>query len=88
MFPNPANPEGVMEASDPPQIMQSASPNLMMRQASPMLLFDVAQAVTMAMFGPMYPNSPAIMPLAMLLIIMGIKKGETRLGLFSSNIWY
>ena len=86
MLAKPARPLGRMEASDPPQTMQSASPNLIMRQASPMLLFEVAQAVTMAMFGPMKPYSVAIMPLAMLVIIIGMRKGETRLGLFSKRI--
>jgi hypothetical protein len=86
MFPNPANPHGRIDASAPPQMMQSASPNLMIRHASPMLLFDVAHAVTITMFGPMNPNSAEIIPLAMLVIIIGIRNGDTRLGLFSKRI--
>ncbi len=53
MLANPQRPIGRMVASAPPQMKPSASPNLMMRQASPMLWLEVAQAVTMAMFGPM-----------------------------------
>jgi hypothetical protein len=51
-----------------------------MRQASPMLWLEVAQAVTMTMFGPMRPNSMEMMPLPMLEIIIGMVKGETRFG--------
>ena len=80
MLPKPERPQGRMEASEPPQMMASASPNLMMRQASPMLLLEVAQAVVMHMFGPMKPNSVAIMPVAMFVIIMGMRKGLTRPG--------
>ena len=43
-----------------------------------MALFEVAQAVTMHMFGPRIPNSIEINPLAMLLISMGMVKAETR----------
>ena len=58
----------------------SASPNLIIRQDSPIALLDVAQAVTMHMFGPRNPNSIEIKPLAMLLMSIGIVKGETRDG--------
>ena len=47
-----------------------------------MALFEVAQAVTMHMFGPRNPNSIEINPLAMLLISIGMVKAETRLGPF------
>jgi hypothetical protein len=78
-----------MVASLPPARMASASPILIMRQASPMLWFEVAQAVTMHMFGPRRPHSMEIMPLAMLAIIIGMVKGETRDGLFlmSAECW-
>ena len=45
-----------------------------------MLWFEVAQAVTITMFGPLSPYSIEMMPLAMLEIIIGIVKGETRFG--------
>jgi hypothetical protein len=53
-----------------------------MRQDSPMALFDVAQAVTMHMFGPRIPNSIEINPLAMLLISMGMVKAGNTAGAF------
>src|SRR6266850_881027 len=82
MAENPARPTATMEASEPPARKMSASPNLMMRHDSPMALFEVAQAVTMHMFGPCNPNSIEIRPLAMLLISMGMVKGEFRDGHF------
>src|ERR1700730_9173717 len=75
MAENPARPTATIEASEPPAKKMSASPNFMMRQDSPMALFEVAQAVTMHMFGPRSPNSIEITPLAMLLISMGMVKG-------------
>ena len=48
--------------------------------------FAVAQAVTIAMFGPRRPCSIEMKPLAMLLIIIGIMNGEVRLGPLVS-IW-
>ena len=70
----------MIEASEPPARKISASPNLIMRQDSPMALFEVAQAVTMHMFGPRNPNSIEIRPLAMLLMSIGMVKAETRDG--------
>src|SRR5678816_926612 len=69
-----------MDASEPPARNTSASPNLISRHDSPMALFDVAQAVTMQRLGPFNPNSIEIKPLAMLLINMGMVKGEMREG--------
>lgn len=80
MLLNPETPVGRMVASAPPQTMTSASPNFMMRQASPMLWLEVAQAVTMDMFGPPNPYSMEMRPEAMLLIMYGIMKGDTRAG--------
>ena len=45
-----------------------------------MQLLEVAQAVTTQKLGPAKPNSIEISPAAMLLIIIGIMKGETRSG--------
>src|SRR5204862_508081 len=59
---------------------RSVGPNLIMRHDSPMELLDVAQAVTMHMFGPRNPNSIEITPLAMLLMSIGMVKAETRCG--------
>src|ERR1700676_5618466 len=80
MAPNPARPIETIEASEPPARKASASPNLIMRHDSPMALFEVAQAVTMHMFGPRNPNSIEIKLLAMLLMSIGIQNGETRDG--------
>src|SRR5205085_3671330 len=77
---NPARPIGTIDASDPPARKMSASPNLIMRHDSPIALFDVAHAVTMQRFGPRRPNSIEINPLAMLLISIGMVKGEVREG--------
>jgi len=77
---NPARPSSTIAASEPPATKISASPNLIMRHDSPMELLDVAQAVTMHMFGPRNPNSIEITPLAMLLMSIGIVKAETRCG--------
>src|SRR3982751_14111 len=77
---NPANPIGTIEASDPPARKMSASPNLIMRHDSPIALFEVAQAVTMQRFGPCRPYSIEIRPEAMLLINIGMVKGEFREG--------
>ena len=69
-----------MMASEPPAIITSASPRSMIRMASPMAWFPVAQAVTTDEFGPLAPNRMAMTPEAMLMMIMGMKKGETRSG--------
>src|SRR5437763_246484 len=86
--PNPARPMGMIAASEPPARKTSASPNLIMRQDSPMALFEVAQAVTIHMFGPRIPNSIEINPLAMLLMSIGMVKAETRFGPLESRMLY
>ena len=67
-------------ASDPPARKMSASPNLIMRHDSPIELFEVAQAVTIQKFGPCNPYSIEMSPLAMLLMSIGMVKGERRVG--------
>ena len=74
------------DASEPPARKMSASPNLIMRHDSPIALFEVAQAVTMQKFGPCSPYSIEISPLAMLLISIGMVKGETRPGPLSTHV--
>jgi hypothetical protein len=76
----------MIDASEPPARKMSASPNLIMRHDSPIALFEVAQAVTMQRFGPCNPYSMEIKPLAMLLMSIGMVKGETRLGPFVMRI--
>ena len=80
MAAKPAMPMGTMVASEPPARKASASSSRIMRQASPMAWQAVAQAETGAKFGPLQPNSMEIRPLAILAIIMGMVKGETRPG--------
>src|SRR5438132_10638759 len=80
MAEKPARPIATIEASEPPARKISASPNLIIRHDSPMALFEVAQAVTMHMFGPCSPYSIEMRPLAILLINIGIVKGEFRDG--------
>ena len=54
-----------------------------------MLLLAVAQAVTMLMLGPQSPNSMEMMPVPMLLIIIGMVNGDTRLGpLVMRLVWF
>src|SRR5947208_15962198 len=83
---NPARPIATIEASEPPARKISASPNLMVRQDSPIALFDVAQAVTMHMLGPRRSYSIEMSPLAMLLINIGIVKGDVPDGPFVHRI--
>src|SRR5256714_14095121 len=77
---NPARPSSTTDASEPPARKISASPNLIVRHDSPIELFEVAQAVTMHMFGPRKPNSIEMTPLAMLLISIGMVNGDVRDG--------
>src|SRR5579884_4025293 len=80
MVQKPARLRGVTAASVPPQIMARASPRWMMRKASPMAWPPVAHADTTEKFGPRAPTSMLTMPEAMLMMIMGTKKGLTRWG--------
>src|SRR5438093_4231877 len=86
MAENPARPIATIDASEPPARKISASPNLIIRQDSPIALFDVAQAVTMHMLGPLRSYSIEISPLAILLINIGIVNGEVRDGPFANRI--
>src|SRR5436190_23883908 len=88
MAENPARPIGTIAASEPPARKISASPNLIVRHDSPIALFEVAQAVTMQRLGPCRPYSIEISPLAMLLINIGMVKGEFREGPLVSKIRY
>ncbi len=74
------------EASAPPAIMTSASPYWMVRRASPNEWVEVAQALMTVKQGPAKLYSMATMPLAMLLIMAGMKKGETLRGPFSMRL--
>ena len=53
-----------------------------------MALLEVAQAVTMHKFGPCSPYSIEMMPLAILLINIGIVKGEFRDGPLVTRMLY
>ena len=74
-----------MVASAPPATMTSASSRWMRRKASPIQWLPVAQAVTAQEFGPLAPMRMATWPEARLIMVMGMKKGETRPGPFSRN---
>src|SRR5436853_213131 len=84
----PAKPIAATDASEPPARKISASPNLIIRHDSPMAVFDVAQAVTMHRFGPRSPYSIELRPLAMLLINIGMVKGEVRAGPLRNRMVY
>ena len=74
----PARPISVTDASAPPAIIISASPRLIIHIDSPIECVPVEHAVTMPRFGPPAPQRIEILPLAMSLIIIGIRSGETR----------
>ena len=82
----PETPIGEMLLSAPPATITSASPYWMVRNASPIQLVPVAQAVTTLMLLPFRPNWMDTFPAAILLIIIGTRKGFTRLGPFSSSL--
>ena len=67
---------GCIAASVPPAIMASASPYFIARKASPIACVEVEHAVTTGRHGPFALNFIAILPEAILLIIIGMKKGE------------
>src|SRR5256885_16466605 len=71
----PAIAIGVTVASVPPEMMTSASLCCRVRRASPIALADDVQADTVVKFGPLAPRLIEIWPEAMLLIIIGMKKG-------------
>src|SRR6266403_1426208 len=84
----PAMVSGTTMASAPPAIITSASPRWISRKASPSAWLPVAQAVTTAEFGPLAPKRMETSPEAMLMMSIGMKKGETRSGPFSmSCLW-
>ncbi len=56
--------------------MASASPYWISRAASPIAWVPVAQAVTVAMLGPLAPVMMEKWPDTMLMIEAGMKKGE------------
>ena len=77
MFWKPASAMGVSAASVPPVTITSASPYWIIRRAAPIELAALAQAVAMAMFGPLIPKSVETWPLAELRSSFGMKKGDT-----------
>ncbi len=66
--------------------MTSASTRWMCLSASPIAWLPVAQAVTTAEFGPFAPKRMDTSPDAILTIIIGMKKGDTRSGPFSRSV--
>ena len=83
MAQKPAMVRGTIMASAPPAIMTSASPRWMIRWASPRAWLPVAHAVTTEEFGPLAPKRMDTRPEAMLMMSMGITKGDTRSRPFS-----
>src|SRR5215470_1110856 len=82
----PAMVSGTTIASAPPAIITSASPRWISRKASPRAWLPVAQAVTTEELGPFAPKRIETSPDAMLMMSIGMKKGETRSGPRSSRI--
>ena len=79
----PATPMGAIAASLPPANMTSASPRRMIAMALPMASEPAAQAVHVALSGPLAPSNSETWAAPMLGIIMGIRSGLTRSGPFS-----
>ena len=73
-------PTSLTAASAPPANIAVASPRRMMLKASPRALLPAAQAVQVALTGPLRPRRMELQAEAMLGIIMGMKKGLTRVG--------
>ena len=69
-----------MPASVPPASITSASPRRIVSQASPMAWPPVAQAETIAKFGPRAPVLMATCPAATLGMPIGMKNGLIRSG--------
>ena len=78
-------PIGVMQHSVPPATIAMASPRLIISAASPMALALVAQAETVAKFGPRAPIWIDTKPAAMSVMNMVMKKGLTRSGPLSKS---
>ena len=74
----PETAKGQTAASAPPARIASAYPCLMARKASPIVWLEVAQAVTTGRVGPWALQRIEMVPAAILPIIMGTIKGETR----------
>ena len=73
MFMNPATLLFVMAASVPPEMTTSAYPCFMTLYASPRALVPDAHAETAGSAAPLQPYLIAIVPAAMLGIIIGMK---------------
>ena len=73
----PATASSVIAASEPPATITSASPYSIILAASPIECVPVVHAVTMATFGPFNPYIIDKLPEIILIIVPGIKKGET-----------
>lgn len=80
MAQKPPMPTGTIAASLPPANIITASPILIARHASPIAWLAVAQAEQVAKFGPRRLLYIENRPLAMLLMSIGIMKGDNRLG--------
>ena len=81
----PAAVISLMVASAPPAIMASACPWRIILNASPMALVPDAHAVTAGIAEFLQLKRIAIIPDAILAIIIGIKYGETLRGPFSKR---
>ena len=77
---NPPTSASKMPASVPPATMRSASPRRIVSQASPIAWAPVAQADTVAKFGPSMPNWMATWPEPTLAMPIGMKNGLIRPG--------
>ena len=73
-------PVSLIGASAPPVNMTAASPRRMISKASPMALEPAAQAVQVALQGPLVPSSSETCAEPMLAMIIGIKRGLSRSG--------
>ena len=86
-FVNPATPTGLIAPSVPPAIITSASPYWIARNASPIQCVPDAQAVTTLVHFPLAPRAMDTFPAAILLIILGTRRGSTFEGPRWISLW-
>ena len=66
--------------SEPPASMASTSPYWIMRMAMPMACVEVVHAVAIARFGPVMLKAIDRWPLTRLMMLAGMKNGDTFFG--------
>ena len=79
---------GASGASAPPAIITSASSRAMARNASPIAMAPEAQLIPLVAFGPVQPNSIAMLQLAAPANTVSASAGSTARGPWVRKLWY